>query len=161
MMRFVTLIMLLVFSFTPALATPPDLTCSGGGENERVHFRIPLITGHSSIYPNGVMPLSAHHIIVTFGTPGSHENVEYYSEHMVAQWLLDGRVDMRLYAESQGSDSFVSYDLIIRTARTGETSLESGHFLHRGIYEFVVSVGVTSTGAVERIEEIEGVADCS
>lgn len=153
-------IMLSLF-VTPALATPPDLICSGGSADEQIEFVVPLMTGHSSIYSSGVAPMSAHHIQLVYWRDTLRVEPEIYGEHMVAEWLLDGRTDLRFYLEEldkQGEST--SYDLIIRTKATGQVSSESGQNVHHGFYEFRVYSGSFSQGSRSVFIELVGDVVC-
>lgn len=152
---------ILSLSTSSPLATPPDLICSGGSADEQVEFVIPLMTGHSSIYTSGVMPMSAHHIELAYWRDTLHVEPEIYGDHMVAEWLLDGRADLRFYLEEKDKrGEITSYDLIIRTKSTGQISLESGQNVHQGLYEFRVYSGSLSEGSHSIFIELVGDAVC-
>ncbi len=152
---------LLSLIVTSAFATPPDLVCIGGSADDQVEFEIPLITGHSSIYPSGVAPMAAHHVRLQYWEDLKRTDVEIYGDQMVAQWLLDGRVDLRFYVEEQNEQGEItSYDLIVRTKATGQMSLESGHRVHFGQYVFRAYSGSLSEGNRSIFIERTGQVDC-
>lgn len=152
----------LAAAIVPGRATPPDLVCSGGDVLSPVRFVFPLITSYSSWYANGVMPMSTYHTEFEYGDPDNRKSIEFYSEHMIAQWLDDGRADLRFYLEEELEETgeITSYDLIIRTKNTGQRSEESGQFVHQGSFVFRIYDGSLSEGAPETLFEEKGKAVC-
>ncbi len=146
----------------PARATPPDLVCSGGDILSRVRFVFPLVTTYANWYDSGVMPMSTYHTEFEYGDPDNRKSIEFYSEHMIAQWLDDGRADLRFYLEDEpdAEGNIASYDLIIRTSSTGVRSEESGQIVHRGSFIFRIYADSLAFGAPEVVLEEKGKAVC-
>ncbi len=162
-MRLLALIALILTSaIVPVRATPPDLVCSGGDILSRVRFVFPLMTTYANWYDSGVMPMSTYHTEFEYGDPDNRKSIEFYSEHMIAQWLDDGRADLRFYLEEEleGTGEITSYDLIIRTKNTGQRSEESGQFVHQGSFVFRIYDGSLSEGVPETLFEEKGKAVC-
>ncbi|GEM_PF-4240764 len=146
----------------PARATPPDLVCSSGDAGTPVRFVFPLITGYANWYDSGVIPMSTYHTEFEYSDGENRKTVEFFSEHMIAQWLNDGRTDLRFYLEEEpeGTGEITSYDLIIRTKTTGARSDESGQFIHEGTFVFRIYDGSLKEGAPETLFEGTGKAVC-
>ncbi|HHB83240.1 MAG TPA: hypothetical protein ENK61_07200 [Devosia sp.] len=151
-----------VFLTFPANATPPNLVCRAGNEDSAVRFVLPLSTSYSSFYRSGVMPLSMVHAEFEFDEGEERQELDFYSDHIIGQWLMDGRVDLRLFLEEvNGQGQATGYDLIVRTISTGETSEESGQIIHKGNFVFRVVNGFAMQGGTDTVLELSGKVECS
>ncbi len=145
----------------PAGATPPDLLCLGQSADGAVGFEFSLPTNYSGYYKSGVMPLSLAHAWFEFGKGAARRPVEFFSENIIAQWLADGRVDMRLLKEEETAEGeTLTHDLIIRTRSTGRYSGESGQLVHKGTFVFRVHQGKIAEGGASVVLEVSGEAEC-
>jgi len=147
---------------SPASATPPNLVCWGGNEKTRLSFVLPLTTNYSDFYESGVMPLSMVYAEFEYDDGNERRVLNFNSEHIIAQWLGDGRADIHLFLEEvDENEQATGYDLIVRTKSTGRRSQESGQYIHQGSFVFRVLNGSAVEGGTKTILEISGKAECS
>ncbi|MCF6326114.1 MAG: hypothetical protein L3J21_02340 [Devosiaceae bacterium] len=161
-MKFFLILLIFGLMVLPANATPPNLVCWAGNDETQISFVLPLSTSYSSFYDSGVIPLSMTYAEFEYADGEERRAVEFYSEHIIAQWLGDGRADIRLFLEEvDENEQATGYDLIVRTKSTGRRSEESGQYIHQGSFEFRIINGFAAQGDEEIILEISGKAECS
>ena len=162
-MRLITLaaFMLGVLTFS-AKATPPDMICKV--KDPSATFTVILVTNHSNLNEHSIVPLSLHHSNLIIEPPVEgfgFTQMSLYSEDLLGQWLMDGRVDLQIYKEEKldGGQLF-STNLTIKTKTTGKRDEESGHMIYKGIYELQLYSGSKRDNTGKLVKQFNGDVSC-
>ena len=147
----------------PALATPPDMVCSGEKAGKGFEIRLTTISGMTT-NEHSIVALSIHHSKITVGPLDEGAglvDVAISGEDVKGQWLDDGRVDLHIYREhTTPFPRLVSIDLKIRTKSTGKRDEDSGHLIHKGDFSLLVYTGSRLKGSNILFSRTRGQAEC-
>ena len=145
-----------------AKATPPDMICEVNDPSAT--FTVILVTNNSNLNSHSIVPLSLHHSNLSIEPPVEgfgFTQISLYSEDLLGQWLMDGRVDLQIYKEEKldGGQLF-STNLTIKTKSTGKRSEESGHVVHKGTYELQLFSGSKRDNTGKLVKQFDGDVSC-
>ena len=145
-----------------AKATPPDMICAVN--DPPTSFMVILVTNNSNLNEHSIVPLSLHHSNLSIEPPVEgfgFTQISLYSEDLLGQWLMDGRVDLQIYKEEKldGGQLF-STNLTIKTKSTGKRSEESGHIVYKGTYELQLFSGSKRDNTGTLVKQIDGDVSC-
>ena len=145
-----------------ARATPPDMICKVNDPS--ASFTVILVTNNSNLNSHSIVPLSLHHSNLIIEPPVEgfgFTQMSLYSEDLLGQWLMDGRVDLQIYKEEKldGGQLF-STNLTIKTKTTGKRDEESGHMIYKGIYELQLYSGSKRDNTGKLVKQFNGDVSC-
>ena len=162
-MRLIALVAVIFGSLTlSAKATPPDMICEVNDPS--ASFIVILVTNYSNLNSHSIVPLSQHHSNLSIEPPVDgfgFTQISLYSEDLVGQWLMDGHVDLQIYKEEKlDSGQLFSMNLTIKTKSTGKRSEESGHIIHKGMYELQLYTGSRRENTGKMVKQFSGDVIC-
>ncbi len=162
MRMFALAAVLLGVSAFSARATPPDMICEVS--DGPLSFTIILVTNYSNLNRHSIIPLALHHSSLTITPPVANlmpSKISLYSKDIAGQWLMDGRVDLQLYKQEKlDNGRTYSVNLLIKTKSTGKQSEESGHLIHKGIYQLQLFSGSMRDNDGKLIKQFSGDVIC-
>jgi hypothetical protein len=143
-------------------ATPPDMICKVNASP--VSFEIILTTNNSNLNRHSIVPLSLHHSKLSIDPLVEGLDLVktgLYTEDLFGQWLMDGRVDMHIYKEEKlENGKSISINLTINTKSTGQENDESGHTIHKGMYDLELYEGSKRDNTGKLITQFSGDVTC-
>jgi hypothetical protein len=162
-MRLIAMVAVMLGALTfSAHATPPDMICEVN--DPPASFTVILVTNHSNLNEHSIVPLSLHHSNLLIEPPVEgfgFTQISLYSEDLLGQWVMDGRLDLQIYKEEKldGSQLF-SMNLTIKTKTTGKRDEESGHMGHKGTYELKLYTGSKRDNTGKLVKQFNGDVSC-